>query len=135
MSKRIFNNEQTKELLQNPSVAGCSDKSICYRKEFKISSVKRYYEGFPVSEIFRQAGFNLDVIGRDTPKECLNRWRKVFKEKGEDGLKIDGRGKSKAGSRKKTNWSDDKEKIKYLEAEVAYLKAENDFLAKLRKKS
>jgi hypothetical protein len=75
------------------------------------------------------------MIGRDTPKECLKRWRKTFKEKGEEGLKSDGRAQIKGGGRPKTNWSNDKEKIKYLETKIAYLKAENDFLAKLRKKS
>jgi hypothetical protein len=36
------------------------------------------------------------------------------------------------GGRPKTKNLSDKEKIEYLETKVAYLKAENDFLAKLR---
>jgi hypothetical protein len=135
MSQRIFNEEQIKELLKNPNVANCSNKSITYKKDFKISVVKRYQEGFPATLIFKQAGFNIDFIGRKTPKWCLERWRKTFKKKGEEGLKMDERGKSKGGGRPKTNWSNEKEKIKYLETQIAYLKAENDFLAKLRKKS
>jgi hypothetical protein len=76
------------------------------------------------------------MIGLNTPKECLRSWRNIFRDKGEMGLKIDGRGKSKAGGRPK-NFANltDEEKLKRLEAEVAYLKEENRFLAKLRKKS
>ena len=134
MSKRIFSKEQIEVLLQNPNVAGCSDKSISYHKEFKISAVKRYHEGLSPNEIFRQAEFDLDVIGRDVADDCLVRWRRIFKNKGESGLKIDGRTRSNPRGRPKdlANLTD-KDRLKYLDAQVAYLKAENAFLAKLRK--
>lgn len=134
MSKKRFTKEQAKALLKNPNVGRCSEKSISYGKDFKIAAVKDWRKGLPPQEIFRQAGFDIKLIGNETPKQCLNRWRKVFKEKGEEGLKNDDRGKA-GGRKKKIKWHNDKEKITYLEAEVAYLKAENDFLAKLRKKS
>lgn len=136
MSDRIFNQEQIKTLLQNPSVARCSEKSISYHKDFKVLAVRKYQEGLPPLEIFRQAQFDIDIIGHKTPKECLCRWRKILKNKGATGLKIDGRGKHKSGGHPKNlaNLSDE-EKLKRLEAEVAYLKEENRFLAKLRKKS
>ena len=133
MSKRIFTKEQIKTLMQNPNVSGCSEKSISYRKDFKILAVKKYQDGLPASEIFRQARIDISMIGHEVPDDCLHRWLKIFRLKGEMGLKIDSRGKS--GGRPKTNWSSEKEKIKYLEAENAYLKEENRFLAKLRKKS
>jgi len=134
MSKRIFTKTQIELLQKNPNVDCCSERSIGYQKAFKISAVKEWEEGIPPLEIFIQAGFDANMIGKETPNECLFRWRKIYKEKGEAGLKIDGRGKSKSGGRPKTNWENDKDKIKYLEAKVEYLKAENDFLAKLRKK-
>ncbi len=136
MNKRIFNKEQIKTLLQNPNVAGFSEKSISYRKDFKILAVKKYREGLSPSEIFRQAGFDMDTIGRRTPKDCLRRWLKISREKGEMGLRVDGRTMSKAGGRPKSLASlTDEEKLKRLETEVAYLKEENRFLAKLRKES
>ena len=136
MSKRIFNKEQIETLLQNSNVAECSEKSISYHKDFKILAVRKYREGLPPSEIFRQAEFDIGMIGHKTPKACLRRWKKIFKDKGEAGLKTDGRGQSKAGGRPKSlaNLTDE-EKLKRLEAEVAYLKEENRFLAKLRKES
>ena len=136
MSQRIFSKEQIETLLQNPNVAGCSERSISYRQDFKILAVGKYREGLPPSEIFRQAEFDIGMIGHKTPKGCLRRWRKVFKDKGEMGLETDGRGQSKAGGRPKSLASlTDEEKLKRLEAEVAYLKEENRFLAKLRKES
>ncbi len=135
MSKRIFTKEQIEDLLKNPNVKRCSEKSITYHKNFKVSAVKQYQEGLPPKVIFVQAGFNMALIGSETPKQCLLSWRRIYDNKGISGLLIETRGRGKAGGRPKTNWSDDKEKIKYLEAQVAYLKAENDFLARLRKKS
>src|SRR5665811_2559470 len=44
MSKRIFNEDQIKELLANPNVSRCSEKSITYGKAFKILAIKKYYE-------------------------------------------------------------------------------------------
>jgi hypothetical protein len=50
------------------------------------------------------------------------------------GLQNDGRGKTKGFNqgRSRIKGLTDVDKIKRLEATVAYLKAENDFLAKLR---
>jgi hypothetical protein len=135
MSKRVFNKKQMDKLLQNPNVNKCSEKSISYSKSFKVKAVKEWETGISPKEIFKQAGFDLNVIGPTIPKDSLKRWRQTFREKGEHGLKNDKRGKSKNGGRKNLKWKNDKEKIKYLEAEVDYLKAENDFLVKLRKKS
>ena len=135
MSKRIFNEEQIRELLQNPNVERCSDKSISFRKEFKISAVKKYYEGLSPSEILRQAELDINTIGRDEPERCLRRWRNIFNEKGEAGFEKKSTRNNLWRKTKKIIDKDDKEKIKRLETEMAYLKAENRFLASLRKKS
>jgi hypothetical protein len=81
-------------------------------------------------EIFKEAGFDWNVLGKDTPRYRIRDWRKVFRIKGIEGLSVEARGKG--GGRPKTKWSSDKEKIKDLEIQISYLKAENDFLAKLR---
>jgi len=136
MSKKTFTQEQIKELRQNPNVANCSEKSILYHKNFKVSAIEKYRQGMPPSWIFKEAGFNLAVIGRSAPKWCMSRWQKTFSKKGKAGLLTDGRkGDYPRGRPKGIKHLSDKEKIEYLETQVAYLKAENDFLAKLRKKS
>jgi transposase len=133
MSKRIFTKEQINELLKNKNVARCSDKSITYHKDFKIEAVKQRDDGLSVREIFKKAGFNLDIIGRETPERRLGAWRKVFDKQGIDGLSKEARGGP--GRRHSIKDLTDKERLKRLEAEVAYLKEENRFLAKLRKES
>jgi len=133
MSKRIFTQEQLKHLVDNESVAKCSERSISYSKDFKIKAVQQYIkQGLSPREIFKQAGFDLGVIGKQKADDCLLRWKKTFRTKGQGAFSKETRGKGRGGGRPKTNYQTDKEQIKYLEAQVAYLKAENDFLAKLR---
>ena len=131
----MFAPEQIKELLKNKNVLRCSPKAITYHPDFKVRAVKRLCDdGIPAARIFMDAGFDLAVIGAKTPKWRLTDWRRMLRDKGTAGLRKDGRGKAKGkgGGRPKTKNLTDKEKIEYLEAKVAYLKAENDFLTKLR---
>ncbi len=132
MSKRILNKEEQAKILANSNVKYCSDKSITFTTVFKKKAVMQYNEGLTATDIFKQAGFNLKLIGKDVPKECLRRWRKILKQKGIKGLS-ESRGRKKGG-RQKTAKLSEAERLKYLEAEVIYLKAENAFLAQLRAK-
>lgn len=133
MSKRRFTAEQIANLLKTGNVVRCSDKAITYSKDFKVRAVREYRdEGLSAKQIFKEAGFDLDVIGKNKPKECLKQWCRVFKIKGTSGLITETRGRG--GGRPRTKGLTDAKKIEYLEAKVAYLKAENDFLAKLRAK-
>lgn len=130
MVKRIFNKEEMEELQRNQNVAKC-ERVISYREEFKIMAIRKYRTGLTPFEIFRQAGFDIEAIGREVPGDCLYRWRKIFEKKGEKGLR-----KVKSANRGRIPKSlTDKEKLKRLKAEVAYLREENHFLAELRKKS
>ena len=133
MSKRRFSEAQIKKLLANPNISRCSDKSITYSKEFKILAVKKYYEeGCSPVMIFEEAGINRQIIGLDSPDACLQRWRTVYKRKGKDRLMVETRGRSHGGGRPKTKGVSDTDKMKRMEIEIAYLKAENVFLVKLR---
>lgn len=133
MSKRRFTADQIVELLKNKNVARCSNKSITYSKDFKFKAIEQYDKnGYSPRMIFKDAGFDLRLIGTHTPKDSLLRWRKTYKNKGFAGLRIEARGRSHNGGRPRTKGLTDADRIKRLEIENAYLKAENDFLAKLR---
>lgn len=133
MSKRIFTTAQIKELSKNKNVFKCSAKSISYSKDFKVLAVRKYYEeGCRSVTIFEEAGFDIQLIGKDVPDDCLHRWRKIYKEKGLDALNTEGATAHKGGRPPKKKWASANERIKYLEIENAYLKAKNDFLVKLR---
>ena len=127
----MFTQEQVDKLLKNKNVSRCSSKSITYSRKFKVKAIKRYYEdGYSPNMIFKEAGFDLTVIGSDKPSDCLVRWRRTHKNKGEKELTKENRGGP--GRRKKLEFKTKDEEIKYLKTKIAYMDAENDFLAKLR---
>ena len=123
MSKRIFSREEQELLRNNGNVQYCSEKSITYTTMFKEQAVQQYEAGLTSTEIFKTAGFDLNLIGKQQPKECLRRWR----------TKGCGDQRGKHTSRKSTTHTET-DRLKWLEAEVKYLKAENAFLAQLRAK-
>lgn len=127
----MFTKENIKLLLKNENISKCSERSITFNKDFKIKAIKLYEEGMPPKEIFRQAKIDLGLVGKHEPKECLRRWNKIVKKRGIEGLSEHRKG---GGRKPKIIDKTDADKIKRLEAEVAYLKAENDFLTKLRAK-
>lgn len=133
MSKRRFTKEQIEELSGNRFVSTCSEKSVTYSLEFKQLAVLRYEEeGLTASQIFMEAGINPETVGKDVPDSRVYAWRRIVRAKGIDGL-TESRGKNARG-RPKTKGVSDADRIEYLETQIAYLKAENAFLAKLRAK-
>jgi transposase-like protein len=136
MSKRRFTKDQLTELSKNEFVERCSEKSITYSKAFKVLAVKRYEEGCSSVQIFRDAGFHFGLVGDHIPDDRMSDWRKIYRMQGEKGLLTENRGKTMGGKggRPRIHGVTDAEKIERLEATVAYLKAENSFLAKLRAK-
>ena len=127
----MFTQNQVKELLKNKNVFKCGLKSIGYSKKFKLLAIKKYYEdGYSPRMIFEEAGFDLNVLGKDKPKDCLRRWKRIYNQKGKKGLEEEKRGSF--GGRPKVKFKSQEEEIKYLKTKITYIKAENDFLAKLR---
>lgn len=129
-----FNSEQIARISKNERIVKCSSKSITYSNDFKVLAVRQYAEGMSAGQIFRNAGLPPELVGECVPDDCLGRWRRKLAIKGEAGLNIDERGTTKGGrtGRPRKKGLTEAERIKRLEIEVAYLKAENDFLAKLR---
>jgi transposase len=124
-----FNENQLHQIENNTNVLHVSDRSIAYQPAFKLAAVKSYHEGKTPLEIFVEAGFNVDIIGRENPNRCLKRWRRTYDSQGKDGLMDDQRGKGSTG-RPVSNLSFDK-KLEQAEARIKFLEAENDFLKKL----
>ena len=128
MSKKLFSNKEVKALSKNKYVVKVSNKAITYSFEFKKKFIEEYKLGKLPRLIFVEASFDIDVLGIKRVKTAGDRWRKAFKKNGELGLK-DSRKQSSGRpvERELTN----SEKIKRLEAQIQYLKAENEFLKKL----
>ena len=135
MKKKSLNQEQIVELLTKDCVVKCSPKSISFSKNFKLRAVRQYAEGLTAGQIFNKAGLSPGLIGENRAKDCLQCWRRIVKTKGLDALKTENRGLAKGNKgRPGIKGLTDTEQIKRLKIEVAYLKAKNDFLVKLRAK-
>ncbi|CAH1059879.1 hypothetical protein PAECIP111894_06120 [Paenibacillus pseudetheri] len=129
-SSRIFNENEIKQLENNPNVENVTEKSITYSPTFKLAAIKAYKEGQTPMDIFLSAGFDVDVIGRKKPRHCLTRWRNTYNTQGEAGLLEEQRGKGSPGRRSAGELSTE-EKLKRAEARIKLLEMENDFLKKL----
>lgn len=132
MSKRIFSSGEQEQLRTNPNILRVSTRSITYTTQFKERAVTEYENGSTSTEIFNTAGLDRTLVGTDHPTECIQRWRKTVRRAGIAGL-VEARGKSSAGRKKRPHHTET-DRLKWLEAEVKYLKAENAFLAQLRAK-
>lgn len=131
MAERLFSAEAQEKLMQNKNVIKVSETSITYSADFKIEAVRaNVIGGNPPSLIFLDAGFDLDMIGRDNPHRCLRRWRPVLEKLGEEGLRNDQRGKNSTGRPTERELTIE-EKLRRAEAKVRYLEKENELLKKL----
>lgn len=124
-----FSESQIRLIEANANVLHVSERSIAYVPAFKLAAVRAYQASKTPAEIFREAGFDLDIIGRENPNRCLKRWRKTFDSHGEAALLEERRGKGSTG-RPAAEQSIEK-KLAQAEARIKLLEAENDFLKKL----
>lgn len=89
-----------------------------YSKEFKMEIVHEYLEG--------SSGGDTLSKKYSIPKSSIKSWIRKYRMKGEEGFDTDNRGKGSTGRPKidKVDYDSmtDKEKIEYLEMEVAILK-------------
>ncbi|WP_047155553.1 HTH domain-containing protein [Aneurinibacillus tyrosinisolvens] len=130
MSKIIFNAFQMKQLEANPNVSKVSERSLTYHPDFKLKAIKENLKGKEPMQIFLENGFDLTIIGKDKPKQCLKRWRKIYEQFGEDGFYTERRGKASTGRPSSKPMTPEVE-LKKAKARIAFLEAELDFLKKL----
>ncbi|WCN36739.1 helix-turn-helix domain-containing protein [Aneurinibacillus uraniidurans] len=97
MSKMIFNAFQMKLLGKNPNINKVSERSLTYHPDFRLKAVKENLKGKEPMQIFLENGFDLAIIGKEKPKQCLKRWRKIYQQFGEDGFYTERRGKGSVG--------------------------------------
>lgn len=125
MSNTLFTDEQLAALRSNQNVKKATPKSIQFSEQFKLDFVERYDGGEPPIQIFRDAGFDVDSIGRERLKNAYTNW-----------LHKRSLGKSVASERMGRPLErklSDKEIIGRQRAEIEMLKQENDFLRQIRR--
>jgi hypothetical protein len=130
MSKIIFNEHQRRQIEANPHVASVSDRSIQYTADFKVKAVQENLIGKGPAQIFREAGFDLEIIGLKKAQNAIFRWKKIYHTLGEQGLSKERRGKDSTGRPRTEKLSADK-KLEKAEARIQLLEAELALLKKL----
>lgn len=129
MNRKIFTSEQIKELSKNKNVRRCGAKSVRYKRSFKESALRRYHEeGLSAVEIFKEAGFDLNIIGIRKPNKLMHQWSRAPWAKKDHGLPLQEGEKTDVVIKRIEN----RREMGHLKAKVAYLEAENRFLEKLR---
>jgi len=127
MSKTIFTEEQQDQLRKNKYVEKVSSKSITYTDEFKGHAIAESESGKLSTEIFRESGFDINVIGSKRAIGSLDRWKRTYKQHGELGLR-DTR-KINSGRTLERALAPE-EIIARQEAKIAYLEMELDIQKK-----
>lgn len=127
--RTIFSGEELAALKRNPCVFNCTERSVNYTFEFKKRALELYAEGVSAKEIWRRAGFDVSKWKKHYFRLTIRDWRRVVKRGGLEGLTRHGGIQFDRGPNK-----EESDRLKRLELQVRYLKAENDFLAKLRAK-
>lgn len=128
LSKIIFTPEQINLLSTNKYVKSISEKAITYTNEFKIQFIADTNNGKTAIEIFKDAGLDPQILGKKRIHTAKKRWTKAYKEHGVSGLNDTRKGNS--GRPRKTELTD-KDIIAKQQAQIEYLKQENELLKKL----
>ncbi|WP_075979991.1 IS3 family transposase [Bacillus massilinigeriensis] len=128
MSKIIFSSKEIKTLQKNPNVLRVSERAITYTDSFKGRFMEEYLAGKLPRTIFKESGFDVDVIGIKRMEQSAYRWKKAYEKNGLIGL-TDSR-KSASGRPLKRELTPS-EVIERQEARIKLLEGQVELLKKL----
>lgn len=114
----------------NSSVSNFGEKQISFTPEFKKTAVKSYKKGRSPSEIFSDVGLDPKIFPENYCSKAISRWLKNQDTHGAKVFSQERRGKGATG-RPKGSAKQKPMSMSQMEARLAYLEAENDFLKKL----
>ncbi len=75
MGRGQLTREEIRILKENPYVEDVNGSRITYSDEFKLLFVKEYFNGKKPMNIFRDAGFDIKILGSKRIERCSARWR------------------------------------------------------------
>lgn len=113
-----------KRLLANKFIEKITKSHVSFSSDFKIQAVEKSLKGQSPVSIFLSAEIDVSLFDSEFPKKSISRWKKIYLEEGKEGLSKEKRGKGSTGRPKSQGF-------KSMEAELEYLRLENDFLKKL----
>ena len=97
MARGMLSSAEMEILQKNPYVADVSRQRILYTYEFKCFFMEQYLAGKRPVDIFRQAGFDVSMLGEKRIERATARWRAMYAANGMEAL----RGQVKANAKKK----------------------------------
>lgn len=126
MSKIKFTIYEIEQFRNNPWIKNISENSITYTEEFREHFILEYNKGKSPSVIFREAGFNIEILGKDRISSATKRFKKMSKRV--NGLKDT---RTSNSGRPLEHELTDEEKLKKLESENLRLRQQLQFLKKM----
>ncbi len=118
MSTKLFTEEEINILKQNKYVKRVGPKGVTYTDEMKHYAIAENERGLLSTEIFSNAGFDLQVLGIKRAYNSLGRWKRAYEKSGVMGLK----------DTRKENSGRPLDRELSLEEENERLRAKNKFL-------
>lgn len=131
MSNKLFSDEEIDILSKNKYVKSVSKRGITYTDDFKTLFIAEYNKGYLPTQIFIDAGFDVNILGNHRIYSASKRWRKLYRESGE--LELRDTRKFNSGRPLSRELSVE-EIIAKKDAEIAYWKAEAELLKKIELK-
>src|SRR3954469_1340511 len=86
MSKTTFSDKEIKILQKNPNVLRVSSLAITYSDDFKNKFMNEYLVGKLPRQIFKENGFDIDIIGMKRIETSASRWKRAYEKNGLIGL-------------------------------------------------
>ena len=120
MNRKLFTQEEITLLWQNPYTLSVNEREINFTPEFKEAFLKLYKDGSTAAEAVTALGYDPDLLGRSR----IRNFFKTFSGQKEATKKRPSPDASKAGSNELNA------RVKQLEFQVLYMKAELEFLKK-----
>ncbi|MBU5292971.1 hypothetical protein KQH90_02845 [Anaerosalibacter bizertensis] len=87
MSNKLFSDEEIDVLSKNKYVKSVSKRGITYTDDFKTLFIAEYNKGYLPTQIFIDAGFDVDILCNDRIYSASKWWHKSYRESGELGLR------------------------------------------------
>ena len=77
MGRGYLTRDEIRTLKQNPYVEYVNENRITYSEDFKLLFVKEYFNGKKPMNIFRDAGFDIKILGSKRIERASARWREA----------------------------------------------------------
>lgn len=78
MGRGNLNEEEIRTLRENPYVVDVNERGVSYSKDFKFLFIKEYMQGKKPTAIFRDAGFDVKVLGSKRIERACARWKESY---------------------------------------------------------